>query len=50
MASEAVWMRTLDVIHASRYYLVLTIKSFKCKETEALFQGRRVRRWVNVER
>ena len=50
MASEAVWMRTLGVIHASRYYLVLTIKSFKCKETEALFQGRRVRRWVSVER
>ena len=44
------WIRTLDVIHASRYYLALTIKSFKCKETEALFQGRRVRRWVNVER
>ena len=44
------WIRTLDVIHASRYYLVLTINSFKCKETEALFQGRRVRRWVNAER
>ena len=41
---------TLDVNHASRYYSAVTIKSFKCKETEALFQGRRVRRWVNVER
>ena len=28
----------------------MTIKSFKCKETEALFNGRRVPRWVNMER
>jgi toxin HigB-1 len=28
----------------------VTIKGFKCKETEALFHGRRVRRWVIVER
>ena len=28
----------------------MTIKSFKCGETEALFEGQRVRRWVNVER
>ena len=28
----------------------MAIKSFKCKDTETLFQGRRVRRWVNVER
>ncbi len=41
---------TLDVIHAERYYPGVTIKSFKCKETEALFHGKRVRRWVNVER
>jgi proteic killer suppression protein len=28
----------------------VTIKSFKCKDTEALFRGERIRRWVNVER
>ena len=33
-----------------RYYATMTIKSFKCKETEALFSGRRIARWVNIER
>ena len=28
----------------------MAIRSFKCKDTEALYRGQRVRRWVNVER
>lgn len=28
----------------------MSIKSFKCNDTQALFEGKRVRKWVNIER
>ena len=28
----------------------MTIKSFKCRDTQSLFEGKRVRRWVHIER
>ena len=28
----------------------MTIRSFKCRDTQALHEGKRVRRWVNIER
>jgi proteic killer suppression protein len=28
----------------------VAIKNFKCKDTQRLFRGDRVRRWVNIER
>ncbi len=40
---------TLDVNHALRHYSSMAIKSFKCAETECLFQRLRVKRFVNIE-
>ena len=28
----------------------MSIGSFKCQDTQALFEGQRIRRWVNIER
>ena len=39
---------TLDGNHARRYYAKV-IRSFRCAETEALANGRRVRRFVSIE-
>lgn len=30
--------------------LRMTIQSFKCADTQQLFEGQRVKRWVNIER
>ena len=39
---------TFDVINGFRYYLAM-ITEIYCKDTKALFQGRRVKRFANIE-
>src|SRR3990172_13236493 len=48
LSSWRVPLVTLDVNHGHRYYQAV-IKTFKCADTEALFNRQRVRRFVNVE-
>ena len=41
---------THDVNNTTRYHAGMTIKSFKCKDTEALFNLKRVARFSKLER
>ena len=36
--------------NVKRYTVTKVIRSFKCSDTEALFNGKRVARFVNIER
>jgi len=42
-------MVTVDVTNGVRYYHCVTIKSFRCADTKSLFDGQRVKRFVNIE-
>jgi len=42
-------MLALDNTNAHRYYLPMPIRSFKCTDTQGLFGGEHVKRFVNIE-
>lgn len=39
----------LDNTNVCRYYWFMPIRSFRCSETQGLFNGRRVKRFGNIE-
>ena len=43
-------IRALDNYSRDALLFAMSIKSFKCADTEKLFHGNRVRRWVLIER
>jgi proteic killer suppression protein len=40
---------TFDVNNVSRYYLAMSIRSFRCPDTQALFERRSVARFANIQ-
>jgi len=47
--SAAKRLLSLDDSNALGYYFSMTIQSFQCRDTQALFYGKRIRRFVNIE-
>jgi proteic killer suppression protein len=40
---------TFDVNNVSRYYLAMSIRSFRCPDTQALFERRSIARFANIQ-